>query len=503
MLMNTPTRRRAFLRSLASTAGIAWSAAELGLVFPRVSAAETKLDSDWVSFAPDIEPLVHLIENTSRDRLLEEIGSKIRRGLSYREVLTALFLAGTRNVQPRPIGFKFHAVLVVHAAHLASIESPDEDRWLPIFWALDYFKQSQAENKRSGDWHLREVDAKRIPSATTARAAVVDALEKWDESALDSAVAGLIRSGGAQEAIEIFYKYGARDFHEIGHKAIYTANCWRLLQTIGWRHAEPIFRSLAYGLLDYSGESPAKRDDPLSRPWKDNLVRLRDFKGDWLEGKPSMAATQEMLVALREGSTSQSCGRVVELVNRGAAPASIWDACFQFGGELLVRAPGIIPIHAITSANALRFAFTQTASDETRRLLLLQAVAILVYFRGDARPMEKLEDWEPLPPAEGENRSPREILADLGGDRHVAARKLLGQLRENPDPADFMKEARRLIFLKGRDAHDYKFSSAVIEDFRHISPAIRDRYLAASLFNLHGNNEPDNPLTKRIRAALA
>ena len=44
------------------------------------------------------------------------------------------------------VGHKFHAVLVVNSAHLASLASPDSDRWLPIFWALDYFKDSQARD---------------------------------------------------------------------------------------------------------------------------------------------------------------------------------------------------------------------------------------------------------------------------------------------------------------------------------------------------------------------
>ena len=45
-------------------------------------------------------------------------------------------LAGVRNIQPRPVGFKFHAVLVVNSAHIASLASPDSDRWLPIFGRL-------------------------------------------------------------------------------------------------------------------------------------------------------------------------------------------------------------------------------------------------------------------------------------------------------------------------------------------------------------------------------
>src|SRR5262249_29303405 len=98
-----------------------------------VSAEEASLDPRVVRLEPEIEPLVRLLEETPRDRLLETVAARIQRGLSYREVLAALLLAGVRNVQPRPsVGHKFHAVLVVNSAHIASQASPDTDRWLPI-----------------------------------------------------------------------------------------------------------------------------------------------------------------------------------------------------------------------------------------------------------------------------------------------------------------------------------------------------------------------------------
>ena len=83
-----------------------------------------------------------------------------------------------------------------------------------------------------------------------------------------------------------------------------------------------------------------------------------------------------------------------------------------------------------------------------------------------------------------------------------AARKALAYLKDNPQPKDLIDAARVLIFLKGHDAHDYKFSSAVLEDYRHVSPVWRDRYLAASAFNLRGAGAADNQLVKRTRAAL-
>ena len=94
-------------------------------------------------------------------------------------MLAALLLAGVRNVQPRPsVGHKFHAVLVVNSAHLASLGSPDTDRWLPIFWALDYFKSSQAQDVREGNWTMGPVDESAVPPARKARKAFIAAMDE-------------------------------------------------------------------------------------------------------------------------------------------------------------------------------------------------------------------------------------------------------------------------------------------------------------------------------------
>ena len=71
-------------------------------------------------FHPEIEPLVRLIEEMPRNRVLEEVARRVKHGLNYRELLTALLLACVRNIQPRPVGYKFHAVLVVNSADPAN-----------------------------------------------------------------------------------------------------------------------------------------------------------------------------------------------------------------------------------------------------------------------------------------------------------------------------------------------------------------------------------------------
>ena len=198
---------------------------------------------------------------------------------------------------------------------------------------------------------------------------------------------------------------------------------------------------------------------------------------------------------------------VVDLINRGVAPQSIWDGLFASAGELLARRPGIVSLHAVTTTNALRFAFEQCAVDETRRLMLLQNAAFLTFFRdrlnGELADLH-LDTFEPQTPSE---KSPQaavaEIFATVSESRQAAAAKALGYLTAGGDPQTLIDAARVLVFLKGDDSHDYKFSSAVLEDYRLLAPAVRDRFLAASLFQLRGSGDRDNPLVGRIRAALA
>ena len=257
------------------------------------------MDPTIVRFDPAIEPLVRLLEETPRERLFEEVAARIRKGLTYRETLAALLLAGIRNVRPRPsVGFKFHAVLVVHSAHLVARASPETDRWLPLFWALDQFKRSQATDVREGDWTMPAVDPKSLPSTVQAARAFTTAMDEWDEARADAAAAALAHALPPQDVFEILARYAARDLRSIGHKAIYVANAWRTLETIGWQHSEPVLRSLAYALLAREGSDPLKGDAPADRPWRRNQRAARP-RAPGLASRPR-----------RRGSDDRDAGRL-------------------------------------------------------------------------------------------------------------------------------------------------------------------------------------------------
>jgi hypothetical protein len=500
--------RRQFLTTAAGTTVLGLGDLSILTRLGSVSAAEAHLDINLVRLQPDIEPLVRFIEETPRGQLIEETAARVRSGLPYRDLLAALLLAGVRGIQPRPnVGFKFHAVLVVNSAHLASLAAPDSERWLPIFWALDQFKSSQATNEKESGWRMRPVDEAKVPSARTAKQAFTTAMDRWDEEVADAAAAGIARTLGANEALELFVRFGARDFRDIGHKAIYVANSWRTLQCIGWRHAEPVLRSLAYALLKYDGGNPADRDDPADRPGRRNRELAERFGPDWQGGAENNDVTADLLAMLRQAKPAEADDKILQVVNVGLAPRSVWNAIHVGAAELLARQPGIVALHTVTSVNALSYAYETVADDALRRYLLLQAAAFVTLFREAVRGRGKLSDLklDALEPADVKLQGTdavSAILRDMGSDRSLAARKFLAYRAAGGDPAPLMDAARLLVFAKGTDSHDYKFSSAVLEDYARVSPAWRDRYLAAALFQLRAPSDPDTALLKRMRAAL-
>jgi hypothetical protein len=455
----------------------------------------------------DVEGLVRLIEDAQRNRLLEQIAERIRNGASYQQLLTALMLAGVRGIQPRPVGFKFHAVLVVNSAHLASLAATDRDRWLPLFWAIDNFKSSQARNAQEGNWRMTALADDRLPAPETTVRNFRTAMDNWETENADRAVAQLARIGSLNDVYELMWRYGARDFRDIGHKAIFVANSYRTLVTIGWRHAEPILRSLAYAIQDHGREAnPATSDHEADRPGRDNLRKATRIRADWQRGRVAREAVTELLATLRTATPAAAADAVLAKLNDRIDPSCVWDALFLFAGELLMKQPGIVGLHTLTSTNALYFGYQMTGNDETRRYLMLQAASFLPMFRARMNNLPANPRIDAVEPGEVQGQGQAaidNIFATASTDKLGAARKSLALLTNNADQlAPLMTTARRLIFAKGTDSHDYKFSSAVLEDFYNVSPAWRNRFFAASIFWLKGSGGNDSPVLQRTRAAL-
>lgn len=99
-------------------------------------------------------------------------------------------------------------------------------------------------------------------------------------------------------------------------------------------------------------------------------------------GGSDAAVTADLLQAMRTATIEDACQMLLEQLQSGKTQAQgAWDAVHLAAGELIMRQPGILGVHAVTSTNSLHFAF-RTAVDPLTRLLVLQhAVAWMGQFR--------------------------------------------------------------------------------------------------------------------------
>jgi hypothetical protein len=462
-----------------------------------------RIGPEAVRLRAEIEPVVRWIEVTPRERIIETALDALQAGLSYRDLVSGLFLAGIRNIKPRPVGFKFHAVLVVYSAHMLGQTARVDDRLLPILWGLDLFKSSQQKDIEEGDWALGPVEEARVPGPVHAAEALDSALDRWDAEAADAAVVGACRSDGGARMLEAIWRCAVRDQRNIGHKPIFAMQCNRTLQTIGWEHAEPVLRSLVYGLLDREGDS---EPSPVG-PYHSNLENSSRIRAGWSVGTPDSSATRSLLEALRTETPEGVSAAVVERINAGVAPGSLWDAVLLAANELLVNRPGILPLHAATAANALHYIYQASGDPTTRKMALLQAAGWIPLYRQDRADGTKalrLDSIEPAKDPAGEGEPLEAAFHAIRNDRQAAARDVASFIEKGGEVEDVFAIARQMIFTRASDAHQYKYAAALWEECRLATdPAWRGPLAASITAYAPGPDTPEHPLMQRIRESAS
>ncbi len=504
-----PMRRRDAIRSIAGAGAIASGC--LGAP-GMLKAADQAARADIVRFGEDIEPLVRLIEGTPRGDCIEVLAKRLRAGLSHRELLSALFLAGIRNVSPQPPGFKLHCVFVLHSANQLSLDAPYSERPLPLLWALDYFKESQQRDAEEGDFQLREPSGP-LPRPDKAWQEFRTAMETWDQERADAAITVLARTKGSHEVIEGLWRYGARDYRNIGHKAIFTANTWRTLQSIGWRHAEPALRSLVMGLLDFGTERRMNGYDFEGQTHRASTETARralpEMPPGWISDRTGDSSrARSVQSAVRTAGPVAAVAEVATMLADGQGNArDAWDGIHLAAADLMLRLPGILGVHCVTSANALHYAFRMSGDAETRLYLLLQGVGWMSQFatfmaRDQAIRDLDLSELERADVSQDEAAGAAEILALVGDEADEAARKALNYATDRRNLTPFFRMARSVLFRKAEESHRFKFAAATFEDLALVSPSWRPHLLAAATYYLQGQGEADSQAFERARKAL-
>jgi hypothetical protein len=462
--------RRTFIHSAGSTS--------LGL-----GSAQALSDPDRT-----VAPLIELLESSPRDSLPRELVRRFRDGVRYEELLTALSVAAVRNVQPYPdVGFKYHAIMVLRSIHLTTQHLPEADRWLPIVWAADYFKNTQAQERVASGWHMPE----RIPSTgitvSAARRRLVAALDRWDRDAADAAIVDYASLAPADEIFGLLFAYGARDLRAIGHKAISVCNAHTLVSLLGAAHAAPILRSTVAALQNSDDDAdPATHDLPPDRPYRHNERLLPQIPQSWKLGRNDAGARAELRAALYRASEQDAGAAAVDMLRNGMSADAVWQVLFDTAAELTILQPSILTLHAQTSANALHYAYRFCADERTQQLALLQCAAFVAMFCAMAGATERgfrLEAEEPLFPKGRNGKAIEEIFSDVsGGNRRLAARKTLGYLRQGGDPQPLIAAIRHHFVYHAGEPHDYKFPEAVLDSYASLPDLTwRSRFLGAGM----------------------
>ena len=385
--MTLPDSRRGFLaRTLG--AGVFAGLYDLGFLsqLAPVSAADAAIDASSVRGSPEIEPLVRLLEDTPEERAMEVVAERIK----GRAVISRAADGVATGDHPQHEAASAGVCVSQRAGdQLGSPGRPGGADGVSL--AADFLGGRQLP-AASAQGQVEKLDARGTKGIAVARAhrrrkqARIAAMDAWDEEAADAAITALARTAGEQEIFELLFRYGVKGFRSIGHKAIYVANSRRTLDCIGWQHAEPVLRSLTSGLLDYKGKNPATYEAPEDQSWRRHRPRAR-ASARRLDDRPHRLRAPQATCwppAVRARPTKLA-DKVVDMIGKGISPQSVWDAIFVGAGEVLLRDRAIIGIHAVTTTNALHFAFQTSGDDELRRMILLQAAAFLPQFLAEAR----------------------------------------------------------------------------------------------------------------------
>jgi hypothetical protein len=517
------TTRRRFLETAAGSASAGLADLTLLNGLRALRAAEPAPVPQKVRFGPDIEPLVRLIEETPRSRCVLALIEELQHGLPYERFMAGVFFAGIRKLNSN------HDVYKIQPVHQVSMELRPEERLLPLFWALDGFKQRQEDFPTPP---LTELTGP-MPAPERAAAELAAAFDRADLDAAERAVVVLARNLGAGQTMELLWPYGCRNGVWGGHAAIVVSSCFRALGIVGWHHAEPVLRFVVRDAYSLGGNGKL---DPFYLPNTARVDRhVEKLPASWVAGNGEGAATLELFGLLRAGKPDQACELAVNQLMRGAGAQTVWDAVHLAAAELMIRHVsgwGLAsrPLHSNTSAAALHYAFMTSRSARTRLLALLQAVA----WTGDKTKSELSENslrdiaiTELAPPL-----APLPAAADLAvaeifsllpsrhyewdrmkgavlaygnrADADLASRKVFVLAKERPQAVPlFVKAAQSWLCQKASgDAHDYKYPAAIFETAGSVSPRWQPHLLAASVHFLHGKQSPDHTVVLQSREAL-
>jgi hypothetical protein len=472
-------------RSLLKYFGAATAAAHLP------AAAPTQPDS-----------FSRILIETEHAQIVPTAASWLQNGLTSIEFLHGLQLAAARTISPYPaVGFKFHAAMAPQSFWLTSEALNGQNRRLPLLWSADYYKRAQARQlAQQPDWTL---DRALITPKASGMRAFAQAMEAWDLDNAEATLVALLAERSSQALFDPLFEYGVRDYRDIGHKAIYAANCHRMLALTGGEDASVVLRSLLHALLNHHGEAnPAETDSWRTASWR-RAVAAAQTLPIRPHRRSDIEVARRTLAAIRNANAESVIGWLAGRAREGASPQALWDGIILAAGELTLRGGGFVALHANTTANACYYAYRHSHSEQTRARLLLQSGALMTHFADSVGatklPQRFIDALPPMTPRTTRSVD-HQVFHALDEGRLRAAQVLLGFIEAGQPVQQVIALARHYLIHKASGVHDFKYLEALVENTGWLSPPLRSRYLCTGAFWFKGADEPENDIVRQAES---
>ncbi len=238
-----------------------------------------------------------------------------------------------------------------------------EERLLPLFWALNGYKQRQEDFPLAAMTELRG----SLPSPEKAAGEFRDAIQLGDRDRAELALVAMGRGQGARPTMEQLWQHGCRNGGAGGHMAIALANCFRALEAIGWQQAEPALRFVVQDWFALGYVKPDGYHQPNQARVDEHLKHL---PSDWAGVRGDQVPASRIWPALQyiEHMTNTEAHQIVIMLKLGRTFGTHfkerdWELSYQGGGRFENNSASIDHRPRAGKPTRLRFCESMTESN--------------------------------------------------------------------------------------------------------------------------------------------
>lgn len=306
-----------------------------------------------IRFPAEIEPLVHFVEETPSEQIVEQTVTRLREGTSPDRMMTALALAVVRSTEMPFVhhGGPLHPVAALHSIRGTMTRLPETGRLLPLVQDVA-LANAHIHDAISGPYLMPEIDPIGEGTVEATREAFFGCLRRNYTSAAEHYFLWLLDRAPRQVALEALVSVAVDNYRFDEHKLIAAVNSIRLLDHLGWDLAEVILRPVVrYNFMPsvWAKAAPAEDVERLMRDKQLDAAGAGKASGE--QGFSSLS--EDLLSAPLEEQTEV----IAAGLSNGMSLADAAKGISLTASEVFVRGESTNPmgIHAMTGANALRW----------------------------------------------------------------------------------------------------------------------------------------------------